>query len=117
MSDTNATRSEGVDVCLYCRRPAAYFDARINGTDEVFCEPCARRESGRDAGLVVAGLNALETALQILGEAERDVSICPTCGRLEMAREQAGAPPIPPPDWPLSPDELGREYAALARMD
>jgi hypothetical protein len=47
---------------------------------------------------------------------ERDVRICARCGELENVRDMAGEPPIPPSDWPVDPEELGREYAALARM-
>jgi hypothetical protein len=46
----------------------------------------------------------------------RDVLICPTCGRLEAAREWAlRRPPIPYDEWPVDPSELGDEYASLAR--
>ncbi len=41
--------------------------------------------------------------------------ICPACGDLEAWRHFAGWPPIPPDDWPVDPDELGREYAVLIR--
>ena len=41
--------------------------------------------------------------------------ICPACGDLEAWRVFAGWPPIPPHDWPVDPDELGREYALLIR--
>lgn len=41
--------------------------------------------------------------------------ICPSCGDLEAWRVFAGWPPIPPHDWPIDPDELGREYALLIR--
>jgi hypothetical protein len=41
--------------------------------------------------------------------------ICPACGDLEAWRDFAGWPPIPPADWPVDPDELGREYALLIR--
>jgi hypothetical protein len=41
--------------------------------------------------------------------------ICPACGDLEAWRDHAGWPPIPPHEWPVDPDELGREYALLIR--
>jgi len=45
----------------------------------------------------------------------RDVYICPTCGELEATRDLLGWPPMPPDGWPVDPEELGREYAALSR--
>ncbi|HEU0316851.1 MAG TPA: hypothetical protein VFR49_05945 [Solirubrobacteraceae bacterium] len=41
--------------------------------------------------------------------------ICPACADLEAWRGFAGWPPIPPHEWPVDPDELGREYALLIR--
>jgi hypothetical protein len=41
--------------------------------------------------------------------------ICAACGDLEAWRVFAGWPPIPPHEWPVDPDELGREYALLIR--
>lgn len=43
---------------------------------------------------------------------ERDVEICPLCGSLEAVRDALGLPPIPPDEWPVDPDEPGREFAA-----
>jgi hypothetical protein len=41
--------------------------------------------------------------------ATRDVPICSLCGELEFLRDFMGWPPIA--DWPLDPEELGREFA------
>ena len=45
----------------------------------------------------------------------RDIPICATCGMAEAVRDLAKQPPIPYNEWPVDPDELGREYAATAR--
>jgi hypothetical protein len=42
--------------------------------------------------------------------------ICSTCTACEDQRWHAGWPEILPDEWPVDPDELGREYALLIRM-
>lgn len=44
------------------------------------------------------------------------IDICSTCTACEEQRWHAGWPEIATDDWPVDPDELGREYALLIRM-
>lgn len=48
------------------------------------------------------------------GTVERDVPVCGLCGELESMRDAVGMPVQSPDDWPVAPDELGREFARLA---
>jgi hypothetical protein len=38
------------------------------------------------------------------------MAICQLCGEREAVRDLHGLPPLPPEDWPVPPDELGREF-------
>jgi hypothetical protein len=42
---------------------------------------------------------------------DREPTICTLCGSLEATRDFHRLPPIPPDEWPVDPEELGREFA------
>jgi hypothetical protein len=47
---------------------------------------------------------------------DRSVMICGLCGELEAMRDLHELPPLPPNEWPVAPDELGREFALRAAV-